>query len=49
MFIGSEDVVLKKILATFSLRPIICNSMPIMNISNLKPFISGNHKKDTTM
>jgi len=43
MYLGNEDVILKKILATFSLRPIISESLPIMNITS-KPFTSGYHR-----
>jgi len=43
MYLGNEDVILKKILATFSLRPIISESLPIMNITT-KPFTSGYHR-----
>ena len=49
MYFGSEDVILKKILSTFSFRPIRCSPISLQNIIINTPYISGNHKKDTTM
>ena len=49
MYFGSEDVILKKILSTFSFRPIRCSPISLQYIIINTPYISGNHKKDTTM